>query len=189
MLSGLTGHSFVPVGVNNALRGVMCARMSCSFFLLSIQRSCSREPVVLGVAVSSFASLSLDAQTCSLTEYSFELDAVVIIVNVVGEALDGDLSMTFHSCHSSKIDECMSCTGYRNCLTVHAKSLTRELVTLRCVLDGHVQVPHLTNAKQDRYSALFKHVDVGAAWRCRMIPEVQGPVYLGCLSICKSELE
>ena len=78
-----------------------------------------------------------------------------------------------------------ACTGYRNCLTIHTNSLTRDLVTLRCMLDGHVQVPHLTNAQEDRYSSLFKDVDVGAAWRCRMILEVQGPVYLGCLSICK----
>ena len=56
-------------------------------------------------------------------------------------------------------------------------------MTVRCVLDGHVQVPHLTDAEEDRYSALLKDVDVGAAWRCRMIPEVQGPAYLGCLSI------
>ena len=110
-----------------------------------------------------------------------ELDAVVIIVNVVGEALDS-------SCCSSEIDKCMSCAGYWNCLTVHAKSLTCDLVTLRCVLDGHVQVPYLTDAQEDWHSALFKDVDVGAAWRCRMIPEVQGPVYLGCLSICNSEL-
>ena len=74
------------------------------------------------------------------------MDAVVIIVNVVGEALDGDLSVGFHSCYSSKIDERMSCTGYWNCLTGRAKSLTCDLVTLRCVLDGHVQVPHLTDA-------------------------------------------
>ena len=37
MLSGLTGHSFAPVGVNNALRGVMRTRMSCLFFLSGIQ--------------------------------------------------------------------------------------------------------------------------------------------------------
>ena len=42
------------------------------------------------------------------------------------------------------------------------------------MLDGHVQVPHLTNAQEDRYSSLFKDVDVGAAWRCRMILEAQG---------------
>ena len=39
------------------------------------------------------------------------MDAVVIIVNVVGDALDGDLSVGFHSCYSSKIDERMSCAG------------------------------------------------------------------------------
>ena len=61
---------------------------------------------------------------------------------------------------------------------------TCDLVTLRCVLDGHVKVPHLTDALEDRCSALFKDVDVGAAWRCRVIPEAQGPVY----SVCKSEL-
>ena len=37
MLSGLIGHSFAPVGVNSAFRGVMCARMSCLFFLSGIQ--------------------------------------------------------------------------------------------------------------------------------------------------------
>ena len=73
-------------------------------------------------------------------------------------------------------------------MVMDAKSLTCDLVTLKCVLDGHVQVPHLTDAQEDRYSALFKDVHVGAAWRCRMMPEAQGPVYLGCLSICKSEL-
>ena len=33
---------------------------------------CLREPIVFGVAVSSFASVSLDTQTCSLTECSLE---------------------------------------------------------------------------------------------------------------------
>ena len=70
----------------------------------------------------------------------------------------------------------LSCTGYRNCLTVHAN--TRDLVTLRCALDGHVQVPHLANAQEDQYSSLFKDADVGAAWRCRMIPKVPGPLSL-----------
>ena len=108
-----------------------------------------------------------------------KLDAVVIIVDVVGEALMGNFSMCLHSCNSSKIDECMSCTGYRNCLTVHAKSLACDLVTLRCVLNGHVEVPHLTDAEEDRYSSLFKDVDVGAAWRSCVISKMQGPIYPG----------
>ena len=73
-------------------------------------------------------------------------------VNVVGEALDGDLSVGFHS-STSEIDERMSCTGCWQRLTVHAQSLTCDLVTLRCVLDGHVQV---TDAQEDRHSALFR---------------------------------
>ena len=40
ILSGLIGHSLPPFGVNNALRGVMCTRMSCLLFLSRIQRSC-----------------------------------------------------------------------------------------------------------------------------------------------------
>ena len=40
------------------------------------------------------------------------------------------------------------------------------------MLNDHVQVPRLTDAQEDRYSALFKDVDVG---RCRVIPEAQGP--------------
>ena len=43
LMSGLIRHSFAPVGVNSALRGVMCTRMSCLFFLSSIQRSCFRD--------------------------------------------------------------------------------------------------------------------------------------------------
>ena len=38
MLSGLIGHSFAPVGVNSALRGVMRT---------PIQWSCSRDPMIL----------------------------------------------------------------------------------------------------------------------------------------------
>ena len=38
-----------------------------------------------------------------------------------------------------------------------------DLVTLRCVLDGHVEVPHLADAEKDWYSSLFKDVDVGTA--------------------------
>ena len=82
----------------------------------------------------------------------------------------------------------MSCTGYWNCLTVHAKGLACDLVTLRCVLDGHAEVPHLTDAQEDGYSSLFKDVDVGTAWRSCVISEMQGPIYLGCFSVCKSEL-
>ena len=83
--------------------------------------------------------------------------------------------MCLHSCNSSEIDECMSCTGYWNCLTVHATGLACDLVTLRCVLDGHVEVPHLADAEKDRYSSLFKDVDVRTARR-------------SCVSVCKSEL-
>ena len=59
-----------------------------------------------------------------------------------------------------------------------------DLVTLRCVLNGHVEVPHLADAQEDR---LLKDVDVGIAW-CRVTSETQGPIYLSCLSIGKSEL-
>ena len=59
-----------------------------------------------------------------------------------------NFSMRLHSCNSSEIDECMSCTGYRNCLTVHAKGFACDLVTLRCVLGGHVEVPHLADAEK-----------------------------------------
>ena len=65
-----------------------------------------------------------------------------------------NFSMRLHSCNSSKIDERMSCTGYWNCLTVHANGLAYDLVTLRCVLDGHVEVPHLADAEKDRYSSV-----------------------------------
>ena len=59
---------------------------------------------------------------------------------------------------------------------VHAKSLACDLVTLRCALDGHVEVPHLTGAEEDRYSSLFKDVDVGTAWRSCVISKMQGPI-------------
>ena len=81
-----------------------------------------------------------------------------------------------------------SCAGYWNCLTVHAKGFACDLVTLRCVLDGHVEVPHLTDAEEDRYSSLFKDVDVGTAWRSCVISKTQGPIYPDGLSVCKSEL-
>ena len=99
-----------------------------------------------------------------------------------------NFSMCFHSCNSSKVDERMSCAGCWNCLTVRAKGLACDLVTLRCVLDGHVEVPHLTDAEEDRYSSLFKDVGVGTAWRSCVISETQGPIYLGRFSVCKSEL-
>ena len=51
---------------------------------------------------------------------------------------------------------------------------------------GHV--PHLADAQEDWYSALFGDVDVGIAWRCRVISEMQGPIYLACLSTGRSEL-
>ena len=56
------------------------------------------------------------------------------------------------------------------------------------MLDGHVEVPHLTDAEVDGYSSLLKDVDVGTAWRSCVISETQGPIYLGCFSVCKSEL-
>ena len=96
--------------------------------------------------------------------------------------------MCLHSCNSSEIDECMSCTGYWNCLTVHAKGLACDFITLRCVLDGHVEVPHLADAEKDRYSSLFKDVDVCTARRSCVISKMQGPIYPGGLSVCKSEL-
>ena len=68
ILSGMIGHSFAPVGVNSALQGVMHTRMSCLFFLSSTQRSCFRDPMIFGVAVSAFLSDDLDAQTVSLFE-------------------------------------------------------------------------------------------------------------------------
>ena len=49
---------------------------------------------------------------------------------------------------------------------------------------GQVEVPHLADAEKDRYSSLFKDVDVGTAW----ISKMQGPIYPGGLSVCKSEL-
>ena len=140
--------------------------------------------MIFGVA-RSFVSDDFAAQTVSL---GGKLDAVVIIIDVLGEALVSNFSMCLHSCSSSEIDERMSCTGYRNCLTVRAKSLACDLVTLRCVLDGHVEVPHLTDAEEDRYSSLFKDVDVCTAWRSCVISKMQGPIYPGGLSVCKSEL-
>ena len=56
------------------------------------------------------------------------------------------------------------------------------------MLDGHVEVPHLTDAEEDRYSSLFKDVGVGTAWRGCVISKMQGPIYPGGLSVCKSEL-
>ena len=117
-----------------------------------------------------------------------KLDAVIIVIDIVDEALVSSFSMRLHSCNSSEIDECMSCTGYWNCLTVHAKGLACDLVTLRCVLDGHVEVPHLADAEKDRCSSLFKDVDVGTARRSCVISKMQAPIYPGGLSVCKSEL-
>ena len=68
------------------------------------------------------------------------------------------------------------------------KGLACDLVTLWCTLNGHVKVPHLTDAEENRYSALFKDVDVGTAWRSRVVFGMQGPICLGCLSVRKSEL-
>ena len=79
----------------------------------------------------------------------------------------------------------MSCGGYWNCLTIHAKSLACDLVTLGCVLNGHVEVPHLADAEEDRCSAVFKDGDVGTGWRSRVIFETQGAFDLSCLSIGK----
>ena len=54
------------------------------------------------------------------------------------------------------------------------------------MLDGHVEVPHLTDAEEDRYSSLFKDVDVGTAWRSCVIEDAgsNSP----WRSLCKSEL-
>ena len=46
------------------------------------------------------------------------------------------------------------------------------------MLKGRVEVPHLAGAQEDQYGAWFKDVDFGIAWRCRVISEVQGPIYL-----------
>ena len=54
------------------------------------------------------------------------------------------------------------------------------------MLNGHVEVPHLADAEEDRY--MFKDVDVGTGWRGRVIFEMQGPINLSCLSIGKCEL-
>ena len=56
------------------------------------------------------------------------------------------------------------------------------------MLNGHVEVPHLADAEEDRYSALLKDVDVGTGWRSRVTFEMQGPIDLSCLSIGKCEL-
>ena len=56
------------------------------------------------------------------------------------------------------------------------------------MLKGYVEVPHLTDAEENRYSALFKDVDVGTGWRSRVIFETQGPIDLSYLSIGKCEL-
>ena len=66
--------------------------------------------------------------------------------------------------------------------------MPKALHALRCVLDGHVEVPHLTDAEEDRYSSLLKDVDVGTAWRSCVTSKIQGPIYPGGLSVCKSEL-
>ena len=73
-------------------------------------------------------------------------------------------------------------------ILVHAKGFACDLVTLRCVLDGHVEVPHLADAEEDRHSSLFKDVDVGTAWRSCVISKMQGLICPGGLSVCKSEL-
>ena len=48
-VSGLVGHSFVLVDVNNALRDLMRTRMSCLFFLSSYLMIVFKELIVLGV--------------------------------------------------------------------------------------------------------------------------------------------
>ena len=96
--------------------------------------------------------------------------------------------MAISPCSFTLATPARSTSACPGCLTVHAKGLACDLVTLRCVLDGHVEVPHLTDAEEDRYSSLFKDVDVGTAWRSCVISEMQGPIYLGCFSVCKSEL-
>ena len=82
--------------------------------------------MILGVARSSFVS-----DDFTLGEIpGGKLDAGVIIIDIVGEAFVSDFSMCLHSCNASEVDECMSCTGYWNCLSVHAKGLACDLVTL-----------------------------------------------------------
>ena len=56
------------------------------------------------------------------------------------------------------------------------------------MLDGRVEVPHLADAEKDRYSFLFKDVDVCTARRSCVISKTQGPIYPDSLSVCKSEL-
>ena len=51
-------------------------------------------------------------------------------------------------------------------MTIHVKSFE-----LRCLAD----------AGEDRYSALFKDVDVGTGWRSRVTFEMQGPIDLTSL--------
>ena len=51
-----------------------------------------------------------------------------------------------------------------------------------------LEVPHLADAEKDRYSSLFKDVDVRTAWRSCVISKMQGPIYPGGLSVCKNEL-
>ena len=52
----------------------------------------------------------------------------------------------------------------------------------------HVEnVPALVCGCLD-HKAKFNDVDVGVAWRCLVISETQGPIYLSCFSIGKSEL-
>ena len=56
------------------------------------------------------------------------------------------------------------------------------------MLNGHVEVPHLADAEEDRYSALLKDVGVATGWRSRLIFETQGSIDLSCLSLGKCEL-
>ena len=46
------------------------------------------------------------------------------------------------------------------------------------MLNGHVKVPHLADAEEDWYGALFKDVDVGTGWRSRVIFWMQGTLAL-----------
>ena len=67
------------------------------------------------------------------------------------------------------------------------KSLACDLVTLRCVLNGHLEVPHLADAEEDQNSALFKdHIEQAyhpdPFWNSRFLSYVQG-YYQECSTI------
>ena len=63
--------------------------------------------------------------------------------------------------------------------------LACDLVTLRCVPNGQVEVPHLTDAGESVQGRRRWYLP---GWRSRVIFETQGPIGLSCLSIGKCEL-